>query len=82
MGALHPSKINHGYGPGGKTVRLGTGPFLFLFFLFLFCFVFLFFFWSFCLFVCLIDFLITGTGLKLVSERTAKVNKMKNKYLC
>ena len=22
MGALHPSKINHGYGPGGKTVRL------------------------------------------------------------
>ena len=22
MGAPHPSKINHGYGPGGKTVRL------------------------------------------------------------
>ena len=22
MGATHPSKINHGYGPGGKTVRL------------------------------------------------------------
>ena len=22
MGVPHPSKINHGYGPGGKTVRL------------------------------------------------------------
>ena len=22
MGPPHPSKINHGYGPGGKTVRL------------------------------------------------------------
>ena len=22
MGAPHPSKINHGYGPGGKTVQL------------------------------------------------------------
>ena len=22
VGAPHPSKINHGYGPGGKTVRL------------------------------------------------------------
>ena len=22
MGAPHPSKINHGYGPGGKTVRI------------------------------------------------------------
>ena len=60
----------------------GTGPFLFLF---LFCFsVFVLFCLFVCVFVCLMIFLITGTGtgLKLVSERTAKVNKMKNKYIC
>ena len=57
--------------------------FFFFFFSFFFSFFFFFFFFVFYL-VCLFDwfFWSPGTGLKLVSERTAKVNKMKNKYLC
>ena len=60
-----------------STASQWNGPFFFVFVFVLFCF-FVF------LFVCLIDwfFQSPGTGLKLVSERTAKVNKMKNKYIC
>ena len=65
-----------------STASQWNRPFFFSCFCFVFFFFFFFFF--FCLFVCLFDwfFWSPGTGLKLVSERTAKVNKMKNKYLC
>ena len=62
-----------------STASQWNGPFFVFVFLFVFVVVFVL---SFCLFVCLIDWFFNHLVQKLVSERTAKVNKIKIKYLC